>query len=120
MARPNIDRLFDQTLRVWRPTIEKSDLAVEEREYHVVSSLGAAVNRATDPEADVGAGLANVGRRRFYLRPDVDVRPRDVLEITVGSEAGGKWEVDQPPSRPRSHHTQVDCIAWHGNLPEES
>lgn len=119
--RPTIDHLFDQTLRVWRPTVTKSDLGVEETSYSIVATLGAAVNRAVDPVADVGAGLAPVGRRRFFLRPDVNVQTRDVLEITVGSEAPGKWEVDQPPSRPRSHHTQVDAVAWHGELePNES
>lgn len=118
MRRPKIDRLFDSTVRVWRPTADSNNrLGVEERNYTAIASLGAAFNRSTAPVGDIGPGVAPIGSRRFYLRPDANVQARDVLEIIAGPETGTTWEVDEPPTRPRSHHTQVDSIVWNGILP---
>jgi hypothetical protein len=118
MARPTIDHLFDHTVRVWRPTSSKGRLGQEERTYAHVINGRAALNRAVDPVAPVAAGLAPTGRIRIYLRPDANVQERDVIQIVTGPDAPGTWEIDQPPTRPRGHHTQVDAIAWHGVLPE--
>lgn len=119
MAAPRIDRLFDHTARVWRPTADANNrLGVEKRTYAIVGSFGFAMNRASTGEVDQGPGMSPAGRRRFYMRPDVNVQARDVIEITAGSAIGERWEVDQPPERLRSHHTQVDAIAWSGILPE--
>lgn len=120
MARPLIDSLFDTTVRVWRPTPERSRLGVEERTYSVVApSLGAKVNRSSAPEADAGPGFQPVGARRVYMRPDVDVQARDLLELLTGPDAPQFWEVNEPPTRPQGHHTQLDCIAWNGVTPTE-
>lgn len=113
---PSISRLFDHTVRVWRPSRASDGLGVESRNYVLRSTLGAAVNRSTAPEGLVAGGLAPTGRRRMYFLPTVDIQPRDVLEIVSGPEAPGTWEVDEPPTRPRNHHTQVDSIDWHGTL----
>lgn len=119
MAAPRIDRLFDHTVRIWRPTADANNrLGVEKRTYALVASVGCAMNRAVAPEGDIGPGMVPIGRRRFYLRPDANVKARDVVEIIAGSSIGEKWEVDQNPEKLRSHHTQVDAIAWNGILPE--
>lgn len=125
MARPAIDRLFDHTCRIWRSTSTKDDLGAESRTYAPIAEAQCALKRPTAPLADLGAGLAPTGRRRFYMRPDQDIQLRDVVEILSGPDAGGAqrtWEVDEPPTIPRGHHTQVDAFAWQGILPpiEES
>lgn len=117
--RPTIDRLFDHQVRVWRPSVTRDEHGAEERSYTpALEPVGCALKRAASPLSDVGPGLAPSGRRRFYLRPDADVQPRDVLELTAGPDAAGHttWEVDEPPVRPSGHHTQVDTIAWTGEL----
>lgn len=118
MARPRIDRMFDHRFRLWRPTVTKNRLGAEERSYELIGSYGCAVNRAVDPVAPVAGGLAPTGRIRIYARPDTLAVERDVIELYQGPDAPGTWEVDQPPTRPRGHHTQLDAIAWHGLLPE--
>lgn len=118
MAAPSIARLFDHTLRVWRPAPSQDDVGFEARTYSVVAALlGCALNRSDAPVVDIGPGMLPVGSRRFYLEPDADVQARDVLELLSGPDAPGRWEINEPPTRPRGHHTQVDCIAWHGVLP---
>jgi hypothetical protein len=120
MARPRIDRLFDHTVRIWRP-IASSDnrLGVETRDYSVaIPTAGCALNRNVSPVQDQGPGMEPTGRRRFYMRPDLDIRERDLVQIMTGPDAVQTWEVDQPPTRPRDHHTQVDAIAWNGVLPD--
>lgn len=118
---PRIDRLFDHTVRIWRPTAAPTArLGVERRTYAIlVASAGCALNRNVSPEQDQGAGMDQTGRRRFYMRPDSPIQARDVIEILTGPDADGqRWEVDQNPTRPRGHHTQVDSIAWNGILPD--
>lgn len=120
MAAPAIERLFDSTVRIWRATPERSALGVEERTYFVVIvSAGAKVNRSTAPEADGGPGLQPTGGRRIYMKPDVDVQSRDLVELVTGADAPQFWEVNEPPTRPQDHHTQLDCIAWNGETPTE-
>lgn len=114
---PRIDRLFDHQLRIWRATIGQDSLGAETRTYAVtLPSIGAVVNRAVAAEGDIGPGMEAIGRVRFYVRPDVEIFARDVVEIVSGPETG-TFEVDQPPVRPRGHHTQVDAIIWNGILP---
>ncbi len=122
MAAPRIDRLFDHKVLVWRPTATHANrLGAQTRTHTQVGTLqGAAVNRESAPMADQGVGMVPTGRRRLYMRPDANVQERDVVQIVDGPDAGGTWEVDQPPTRPRGHHTQVDAIAWNGQLPETS
>lgn len=119
MARPKIDRLFDHVVIVWRPTADANNrLGVEQRAYSpAYQGVGCAVNRNESRMADTGPGMDPVGQRRMYFRPDADVRARDVIQIVEGPDSPGTWEVDQPPTRPRGHHTQVDGIAWNGILP---
>ncbi len=121
MAPPRIDRLFDHTVRIWRPRADANNrLGVEVRAYTRAADLGCALNRDVAAEQDVGPGMEPIGRRRFYMRPDADVRARDVVQIMTGPDAGADqtWEVDQDPVRPRGHHTQVDAILWTGDLPD--
>lgn len=120
---PRIERLFDHEIRIWRPSVTKDSLGVEKRTYTPQASLlGAFLNRSVDPVAPVAAGLAPVGRLRLYCKPTVDIQVRDVVELVSGSDATPTsqltWEVDQPPVHPKSHHTQVDAVEWHGTLPE--
>jgi hypothetical protein len=109
--------MFDSTIRIWRADVSKDRIGVEEREYTPVAVVGAAVNRSRAPQVDIGAGEASVGAVRWYGLSTIDVRPRDVCEVIDGPDAGRRWEVNEPPVRPRGHHTQVDCIEWNGILP---
>jgi hypothetical protein len=116
--RPSIAGMFDSKIRIWRPAEGKDDLGVEERDYAPVAVVDCFVNRPRQPEADIGAGLAPVGSTRWYGLPSIDVRPRDVCEVVEGPEAGKRFEVNEPPVRPKNHHTQVDCIEFNGTLPQ--
>jgi len=120
MPRPTIDHLLDTTIQIWRPSITDDSVGIEERDYAPVFTVDAVFNRATQQEANIGAGLAPVGSMRWYGRPDIDVRPRDICEIVDGPEAGKTFEINAPPVRPKGHHTQVDCIEWNGVLPSVS
>lgn len=114
---PRIDRLFDHTVRVWRPVRVKDNLGAQQTTYQNVATIGVAVNRSAAPMGGTsGGGLAPVGRIRMYARPDADVQPRDILEFLTGGSSVGTWEIDEPPSRPKNHHTQLDCAKWNGIL----
>lgn len=117
MPRPPIAGWFDSMIRVWRPTTTKDAVGVEERTYTMVGEYGAAVNRSATSEAQQGGGMASVGSIRWYGKPDIDILPRDVCDVYSGPDSGRTWEVNAEPVRPRGHHTQVDCIEWHGILP---
>lgn len=117
MPRPPIDGWFDSTIRIWRPETTKDAVGVEERTYVVVDTYGAAVNRSTTSEAQQGGGMASAGSIRWYGKPTINVLPRDVCEVLTGPDNGRTWEVNSEPVRPRNHHTQVDCVEWHGILP---
>lgn len=126
MARPTIDRLLDHSVRIWRATVDQDKYGVETKEYELVATVSAALNRGVVPVAPSEGGLAPTGSIRMYLRPDADVQARDVIEVISGPDATARsqrtYEVDQPPMRPKEHHTQLDCIAFNGTLPtvEES
>ena len=121
---PTIASLFDHTCRVWRAVATKDGLGIESRGYAVVYEGGCCVTRSTAPVSPVGGGLAPLGRRRIYLLPDAVVDYRDILELVTGPETQQRprptWEVDEPPTRPRDHHTQCDVATWRGTLPAVS
>lgn len=118
MARPRIDGMLDSSIRVWRPTESKGRVGQVDRSYTVFITTQAFINRSVAPVAPVGGGLAPTGRRRLYIRPNLNVQKRDVIEIIGGPEIATTWEVDEVPSQLKGHHAQLDCIAWHGILPE--
>jgi hypothetical protein len=120
MARPTIDHLLDSQIQIWRPATVSDDIGVEERGYVPVGVVDAFINRPQQSESNVGGGIAPVGGVRWYGRPDIDVRQRDVCEVVVGPEAGKTFEVNAPPVHPMGHHTQVDCIEWNGTLQDVS
>jgi hypothetical protein len=114
-----IERLQDHTVRVWRPVTVPDAIGADQRTYAPVGEPEPAkVNRNVAPTGDAGPGFAAIGRRRLYMKPGVDVEERDVLELVTGPDAPQTLEVDEPPTRPRGHHCQVDCILWRGQLPE--
>ena len=119
MPRPTIDHLLDCEVRIWRPTVDDDSIGVQEREYASAGTVAAFINRPVLPLANQGGGLAPTGGIRWYGRPDIVVLKRDVIEVMTGPEAGKTFEVNAPPVRPKNHHTQVDCIEWNGNLPED-
>lgn len=120
--RPRISSWFDSHIRIWRPTETKDVLKVAKQTYVVVAVVGCRLNRSGTTTAQVGAGMTRVGQLRWYGNPDIDIKRRDVCEVIDGPENKLTWEVDAEPVRPGGHHTQVDCVEWHGNLPslEES
>lgn len=120
MARPTIDGLLDSQIQIWRPTRTADDVGVEEMTLVQTSVVAAFINRPAQAEASVGGGLAPIGSVRWYGKPTIDVRARDVCEVVAGPETGRLFEVNMQPSRPKNHHTQVDCIEWNGALPEVS
>lgn len=117
-----VQRLGDHTVRIWSPVVSRDSLGAEVREYAPGATVKALVNRPVAGQGDGGAGLAPTGARRIYVDPSVAVAARDIVEIVTGPETQSHrfWEVDGPPTRPRDNHTQLDCIAWHGALPEAS
>lgn len=117
--RPAISRWFDSSIRIWRPTSFNDALAVEEREYTAIETVGAVINRSVTSTNEQSGGMADVGRIRWYGVPTLEIRRRDVCEVIAGPDAGHTWEVDADPVHPRGHHTQVDCVEWHGVLPTE-
>lgn len=117
MPRPTIDHLLDSEIRLWRRVSDTGNaLATEESLYVPIAVVKAKLNRSKTAERDIGGGLKPVGTLRWYGRPDIDVRARDVCEVIAGPDAGLTWEVDGEPNRPKAHHTQVDCVEWHGVL----
>lgn len=115
--RPPISGWFDSTIRIWRPDTVTDDLKVEERYYSIIDTYGAAINRSNMNVALQGGGMAPVGTIRWYGEPTIDVQPRDVCEVLTGPDSGRTWEVNEPVTHPRGHHSQVDCIEFHGVLP---
>lgn len=116
--------LFDTEVAIWRATTSKGALREEVRTYaRVLDPPGipnACVNRPNAPVADVGPGIEPVGTRRIYMLPSTNVQTRDIVEIVAGPDAGAVLEVDEPPTRPRGHHVQLDCRLWNGRLPPHS
>lgn len=115
--RPTIDHLLDCQIQIWRSVTTDDAVGVQEREYTPIATVDAFINRPRGAQAEVGGGLGPVGGTRWYGRPDIDVEPRDVCEVISGPEIGKLFEVNEPPVRPKNHHTQVDCIEWNGILP---
>jgi hypothetical protein len=120
VTRPSVARWFDSQIRIWRPTPSKDEVGAEKFVYANVSTVGAAINRSNTSVTRQDGGMTPVGRLRWYGLPTLDVQPRDVCEVISGPDAGKSWEVDGPPTHPRGHHTQVDCVEWHGVLPTEN
>lgn len=115
--RPSIAGLFDSTIQVWRPTSTADDIAAEQRSYAPVGlPVGAVINRSRTPTAADSGGMAPVGIIRWYGLPHIDIKDRDVCQVLTGPDAGRFWEVNELPTHPRGHHTQVDCVEWHGTL----
>lgn len=115
--RPSIAGMFDSKIRIWRPTESKDSVGVAERAYEPLLVVDCFINRGVTPEVDIGPGIAPSGAVRWYGLASIDVQPRDVCEVIEGPDSGRRWEVNQPPVRPKNHHTQVDCIEWNGELP---
>ena len=109
--------LLDHEVRIWTRSVVLGRVREETVSYASGDLLPAAVRRPTAPVASVGAGLAPVGERIVYLLATVTVAPRDLVEIVSGPDAPGWLEVDEPPTRPRGHHTELTCRFWHGDPP---
>jgi hypothetical protein len=116
--RPSIAGWFDSTIRIRRPTPTLDVLKVESLEYTVIDTVGAKINRSKTPVVPTSGGEAPNGTIRWYGLVSIDVQPRDICEVLTGPDAGRTWEVNELPVRPSNHHTQVDCVEWHGELPD--
>jgi hypothetical protein len=121
VPRPSVAGWFDSTIQIWRPSVTRDELGAETRTYaRLGTPVGASINRSRTPSAPAAAGLTPTGQLRWYGLPTLDIVARDVCEVLTGPDAGRTWEVNEMPVRPRGHHTQVDCIEWHGVLEEAS
>lgn len=119
MPRPRIERLFDHVARQWRPTQVLGALREQVDTLAVVGSFPCAINRPSARLGDPGPGLTTIGERNVYTTTDVDLRPRDVLEITSGPETGRRIEIDEEPTNVRGHHKEARARIWAGELPDE-
>jgi hypothetical protein len=114
--------LFDHIVRVWRQSTTLGELREEQRALvprELATAPNAAVRRPRSPLSNPGPGLAPVGERIVYMAADADVQSRDVLELVEGPDAPGLLEVDEPPTHPRGHHTEIRCRIFNGVLPTE-
>lgn len=120
----SLAHLFDTQVAIWRAQLAPGALREEVRTWvRVVAPPGrpnAVVNRPNAPTGEVGPGLEPIGTRRLYMAASTDVQPRDVVEFVTGPDAGFLGEVDEPPTRPRGHHVQLDLRLWNGRLPGHS
>lgn len=116
--------LFDTEVAIWRQVKTVGSLREEVRTWvRVLDPPGVfncCVNRPNAPVGDIGPGVEPIGTRRIYMLPSTDVQTRDVVELVRGPDAGALLEVDEPPTRPRGHHVQLDCRLWNGRLPDHS
>lgn len=116
MPRPPIAGLFDHAARHWRP-VESLDAMRETIDTPtVVGTFRCAVNRPTARLGDPGPGLTNVGERMLYVETSIDLRARDLIELTAGPEAGRILEVDEDPTNVRGHHIEARCRIFTGTL----
>lgn len=118
--RPSVAGMLDCRIRIWRPTVSKDDIGVEDRTYTPVGEVDAYINRPRQPLVNMGAGMAPTGGTRWYGLPSIDVQKRDVCEVVTGPETGKTFEVNEPPVRPKNHHVEVECHEWSGELPYHS
>jgi len=118
-----LEDLYDHRIRIWRPTASRGPLREETRSYAIVleppSIFNATVRRPTARLANPGPGLAPVGERKVYCASETPVQARDVVELVSGPEAPSLLEVDEPPTRPRGHHTELTCRFFVGAAPTE-
>lgn len=116
MPRPRIARLFDHTARHWRPVKSLGAIRIETTTFEDVGSFACAINRPSARLGDPGPGLTNVGERIVYAETSVDLRPRDVLEITAGPETGRRIEIDEEPTNVRGHHLEARARIFAGEI----
>lgn len=110
--------LLDHEVRIWARQVTLGRLREEIVTYTAQTTLvPGACRRPTAPVASIGAGLDPVGERVVYLPATASLQPRDLVELVTGPEAPNVLEVNQPPTRPRGHHTELSCRFWHGTLP---
>lgn len=117
--------LLDHTAKVWRPTESHGALRTVVQTFALVSTVRVAVNRPTRAGsgamlADLGPGLKPTGQRILYATAGWDIQTRDVIELTAGPDSPGRFEVDEPPTRPRGHHLELRCRYWAGVLPGDT
>lgn len=119
MPRPSILPLLDHTARLWRPLEGYGPLRERVDTLTETATFACAVNRPSARLGDVGPGLTNVGERFVYTETAVDLRPRDVLELTAGPDAGLRIEIDEEPTNVRGHHLEARARIWSGRLPSD-
>lgn len=114
---PSIDHLLDHTGTVWRPQDAFGALRTNARTYtRVATGVPVAVRRPSARYQNIGAGVTGSGDRVLYTSASVDLRARDVVVLATGPDAGTRWEIDEDTTRPRGHHAELRCRAFHGVL----
>lgn len=119
MPRPRIARLFDHTARLWRLAEVLGPLREREDVLQPVTSFRCAVDRPGARLGDPGPGLITVGERYVYVETSVDLRARDVLELTDGPDVGQLLEIDETPTNVRNHHKEATARIYNGQLPDD-
>lgn len=116
-----IAHLLDHTANVWRPADTLGALRANVRGYGIVAyPVAVGVQRPSALLTDVGPGVAPSGSRVIYADTGMNVAARDVIELTAGPDAPGRWEVDEQPTSPRGHHIELRCRAFDGKLPGDA
>jgi len=116
MPRPSISRLFDHVARQLRPGDDLGSMREQVGTLAEVGTFRCAVNRPSARLGDTGPGLTNVGERMIYAEVSIDLRPRDVLQLITGPEAGLAIEVDEQPTNVRGHHLEARCRIFAGDV----
>lgn len=111
-----IKHLLNHTASVWRPVETEGAMRSVQKVYTKISTVRVAVRRPATSMGEAGPGLTPTGERVIYSIPGWDIQPFDVLELTSGPDSPGRWEVDEPPTRPRGHHMEIRCRAYAGDL----
>jgi hypothetical protein len=112
----SVRHLLDHTGTVWRIQRSLGALNAEVRTYVQVGQVPLGVRRRRAPQGNPGPGLTPTGTRVLYFEAGVDVRARDVVQLTAGPDAPERLEVDDLSS-PRGHHIEAEGRLWAGVLP---
>jgi hypothetical protein len=112
----SVRHLLDHTGTVWRIQRSLGALNAEVREYVAVGEYLVGVRRRRAPQGNPGPGLTPTGYRVLYFEAGVDVRARDVVQLTAGPDAPERLELDDLSS-PRGHHIEAEGRLWAGRLP---
>lgn len=122
--------MMNHRARVWRPVQGVGAMREAVNTWQIATEAPTQNNLWTSPQSgrldDPGPGETSMGAEgiRWHMRPEADVKKRDVVELVSGPEAPSFWRVQgaSSPSRPNEsrHHWRIVVEPYHGDAPVES